>query len=155
MPLRLDLQIARLAECDPAHNFTGAPSRNAVEWISPPLRCYRSCCGFAPSCSTSCVLPMPISASRGGCCSDGQPPAFRTIQRQCTTLCLLRDRSRAPGVSAEAARPAEQANGPGLHHQRRSPHDLEEIAVSGQAGSRWITDFEACRNRSRALMGGC
>jgi hypothetical protein len=53
-----------------------------------------------------------------------------------STPCLLRDRSRAPRVSAEAARPAEQANGPGLHHQRRSRHDLEEIAVSGQAGSR-------------------
>jgi len=56
--------------------------------------------------------------------------------RHLTARCVLRDRNRAPRGSAGAARPAEQANGPGLHHQRRSRHDLEEIAVSGQAGSR-------------------
>jgi hypothetical protein len=38
------------------------------------------------------------------------------IQRHLTARCALRDRNRALRGSAGAARPAEQANGPGLRH---------------------------------------
>ena len=75
--------------------------------------------------------------------------------RHLTARCVLRDRNRAPRGSAGAARPAEQANGPRPASPAPEPSRLGGDSSLGPSRVSMITDFEACRNRSRAPLGGC